>query len=334
MPFFSIVIPVYNTQDYLTECLESVVNQTFSDFEVLIVDDGSTDNSFDIIQSYAIIDSRIRVIHQENQGLFRARLTGIRNAVGKYYIGLDSDDYITIDCLKKVYEAIAYSQADIVNWNLQCFGESEEIIRCRLVPNYIYDSKQFLLNMIWTTNHSMCNKAIAFSCFEIESYEALGSGIQMSEDYALSAPAIARANTVYVLDETLYMYRKVGNSISYRGDLQMVKDEIRVSEFVQERMLELDILSEDILKADFSMFLVIIWSRIWNAFLKDNFDEGLSHWIHDNSYYQKSRKYETGATLKGLGLLVLHLFRSENYTALRLIARIIRFFRGNKIAGI
>lgn len=82
----TVVVPVYNEEEYLQECLRSLINQTFKDFEIILVDDGSTDNSLQICNEFAAKDSRIKVIHQTNQGMIRARYTGVRSAKGKYII--------------------------------------------------------------------------------------------------------------------------------------------------------------------------------------------------------------------------------------------------------
>lgn len=105
-PLISVIIPVYNVENYLCECLDSVLNQTYSFFEILLIDDGSTDSSGIICDNYMEQDTRIKVIHQQNNGLGHARNIGINAAVGKYIIFLDSDDYWRFDTLESLlYEA-------------------------------------------------------------------------------------------------------------------------------------------------------------------------------------------------------------------------------------
>ena len=96
----SIIVPVYNAAPYLPQCLDSLVNQTYRDIEIICVNDGSTDNSLDILKAYAERDSRILVIHQENQGLSDARNKGLENARGEWVMFVDSDDWIGTDCCK------------------------------------------------------------------------------------------------------------------------------------------------------------------------------------------------------------------------------------------
>ena len=94
MPLFSIIIPVYNVEKYLNKCVDSVLNQTFTDFEVILVDDGSTDNCPAICDSYAEKDKRVKVIHKPNGGLINARKSGLEIADGNYIGFVDSDDWI------------------------------------------------------------------------------------------------------------------------------------------------------------------------------------------------------------------------------------------------
>ncbi len=114
MPEISIIIPVYNTEKYLKKCLDSVVNQTMEDIEIICVDDGSTDSSADILDAYARKDGRIRVIHKKNHGLVSARKTGIAEAVGKYAGYVDSDDWIEPDMYEKLFEIMEKNQVELV----------------------------------------------------------------------------------------------------------------------------------------------------------------------------------------------------------------------------
>ena len=99
MPKFSIIIPVYNVEKYLVECLESIVNQSFKDFEVICVNDGSTDNSLEILQKYAENDERFKVLNQENQGQGIARNNALNIANGEYILFVDPDDFIELNML-------------------------------------------------------------------------------------------------------------------------------------------------------------------------------------------------------------------------------------------
>ena len=109
----SVIIPVYNVEPYLKQCMDSVVGQTLKDIEIICVDDGSTDNSLDILREYAAEDSRIQIIEQKNAGAGAARNNGMRYATGKYLSFLDSDDFFEPRMLEKAYDLAEKDQADL-----------------------------------------------------------------------------------------------------------------------------------------------------------------------------------------------------------------------------
>lgn len=112
----SIIIPVYNAGKYLYQCLDSIVNQTYENLEIIIVDDGSTDDSSKICDKYAQNDSRIKVVHKENEGVSKARNTGIEMATGDYYYFPDSDDYIETDTIDYLIKLIQLKKCEVVNF--------------------------------------------------------------------------------------------------------------------------------------------------------------------------------------------------------------------------
>lgn len=121
VPAVSVVIPVYNVEAYLCECVDSVLNQTMPDFEIILVDDGATDSSGRMCDEYANQDARIRVIHQPNGGLSAARNTGLDAATGEYVYFLDSDDYIAPHALEKLRDIAEKERADVVFFDASVF---------------------------------------------------------------------------------------------------------------------------------------------------------------------------------------------------------------------
>lgn len=113
-PFISVIVPVYNTSPYLSECLQSIVTQSFKDIEIICVNDGSTDNSLNILQAFAARDRRIKIISQPNRGLSAARNTGLREAKGRYVMFVDSDDSLFFGALGTAFKAAAGNCSDIV----------------------------------------------------------------------------------------------------------------------------------------------------------------------------------------------------------------------------
>lgn len=134
----SIIVPVYNTENYLEKCLYSLVNQTYKNIEIIIIDDGSPDNSMNIIQKFVLADNRVKVISQKNQGLSGARNTGMNNANGDYIMFIDSDDWIEIDTCEKAINASEKYNADVVFWSyIKEFSDSQK-------DNYLFDKTEII----------------------------------------------------------------------------------------------------------------------------------------------------------------------------------------------
>lgn len=119
MPKFSIIIPVYNVEDYIGKCLDSVFNQTFKDYEVIVVNDGTKDNSMEIVKEYDV-----KIINQENMGLSEARNTGVKKAKGEYILFLDSDDFIEKDLLKRINDS-SKNNPDIIRFQIEDYENNE-----------------------------------------------------------------------------------------------------------------------------------------------------------------------------------------------------------------
>lgn len=132
----SIIVPVYNVEKYLPQCLDSLVNQTYRDIEIICVNDGSTDNSQEILEKYAATDERVVIVCQENQGLSGARNTGIDAARGEWIMFVDSDDWIEHGTCRLALEAATGNQADSVLW-----AYSREYAGCSLPKYYIAEQK-------------------------------------------------------------------------------------------------------------------------------------------------------------------------------------------------
>ncbi|WP_196802954.1 glycosyltransferase family 2 protein [Candidatus Stoquefichus massiliensis] len=110
----SIVVPVYNVEQYLSRCIESLLDQSYSNIEIILVDDGSTDRCGSICDNYQLIDSRIKVFHKVNGGLSSARNCGIKHVNGQYTMFVDSDDFLDVDCIKKILRKINKSTEVVI----------------------------------------------------------------------------------------------------------------------------------------------------------------------------------------------------------------------------
>ncbi len=225
MATFSVIVPVYNAELYLRQALDSILYQSYPDFEVIMVDDGSTDGSGQICDEYAEKDQRFRVIHQINGGVTRARKTGIRNARYEYVTWVDADDYIgleTLNGLNKIINKYAPDMVAFGNTMIEQDGTTEEH-GCALESDKIYSTNQqgfydhliYDRRMINSENEirfELWGKAFKRSILK-DCMLAVPDSIRIGEDMAAVFPAICRCNTIYVSSMHSYFYRKTPGSI-------------------------------------------------------------------------------------------------------------------------
>ena len=220
---FSVIVPIYNIEKYLRRCIDSVLAQTFGDYELILVDDGSPDNCPAICDEYAKKDARIKVIHKENGGLVSARQAGIKEAVGDYVFHLDGDDAVCPDALENAYVIINEKHPDIVSFSYRPNrdGELGDVID-EIVPEGFYDreavKEQIHPNLL--PNESMKNlffflwgKAIKR---ELATKHQLNvdRSISLGEDVICGIPCYLEANSVYVSRKVAYLYTLRNDSIT------------------------------------------------------------------------------------------------------------------------
>lgn len=147
MPKVSIIVPVYNVEKYLSHCLDSLINQTLKDIEIIVVNDGATDNSPKIIEKYAQKDSRIRVVNQKNQGLSGARNSGVKIANGDYISFVDSDDWLDVNFIEKLYSSAIKNNADIAVGGMKRQREKSFKYRLNFKEEKVYTNLQDKLDV-------------------------------------------------------------------------------------------------------------------------------------------------------------------------------------------
>ena len=225
---FSVLIPVYNTEKYLEECLQSVLNQTYQDFEIVIVDDGSTDNSgaiCDKIQKN--YTNKIKVIHKENQGQLASRCNATRYAKGKYCIFMDADDLLTDRALETICENLKkYSFPDMLVYSFTYDKENKGQVPAKrffeegMVPQHELYEMLLIgigLNNVWTkavkTEIAQCNK------YDFSSYYSL----RCSEDALHSMAMIDQCQRVAYIYRPLYRYRIWDNATTRRYSMDRIE---------------------------------------------------------------------------------------------------------------
>lgn len=217
-PKISIIVPVYNVQDYLKKCLESILIQTFESFELILVNDGSTDASLDICKAYMNKDSRIKLISQKNKGLSAARNTGIECSCGEYICFIDSDDFIEKNYLQILYERIIKSNADIVMCEYFLTNQKGKKITNISFnePNNVKElsGKQILSYVVapkYMANVVSWNKLYKKSIFDNLKYN-VG---RFYEDEFIAFPLFFYTKKIAIIRIPLYNYVQRSNSIMH-----------------------------------------------------------------------------------------------------------------------
>ena len=227
IPFFSIVIPVYNAEQYLMQCFQSVADQSYSNFEVIIIDDGSLDGSGQLCDEQCKLDERFHVRHQKNKGASKARCEGIQAAKGQYIICIDSDDLLDRELLHTLYEVYVKYDPDIICYDYQEVNEhgkqgrrfTSSLDEGIYIQNDLIGLKKKLLYDTSQKNHNM--GVVPFSTWSkairrdiIELYSSLSpSGIRNGDDLVVTIPAICHSKSVYILHTVGYYYRILQNSM-------------------------------------------------------------------------------------------------------------------------
>lgn len=207
---FSIIVPVYNAEKYLNECIESILNQTFKDYELILVDDGSKDESGEICDRFSDGNDFISVLHKENGGQISARRLGLKNAKGEYCLFCDSDDFLELDALEKINKIIEQSKPDIIIYNAFSYDgiKKTDFVEHPFNDGIIKDrQKLYKTFMLSYSIDSLCMKAIKREIIDIDRDYSVFYKCPFGEDKLQTAPLLINAKTVYYLPERLYNYR-------------------------------------------------------------------------------------------------------------------------------
>ena len=226
MAEISVVIPVYNVEKYLKRCLDSIINQTFKDIEIICVDDGSTDGSHQILQEYAARDNRIVVLSQQNSGVAAARNNGLKKAKGKFIYFCDSDDCLHPQCFEIAHYFAIKHNADMVSFNFVENDEPElrnkkinpDDIEYKITDNPVllgsYREKFRVHFNVWTKLYRR------YLLDEVEFIEKIHF-----EDYPHTFAVMAKKPKTVILNQALYFYFIIKGSLSHiKGDKKQITD--------------------------------------------------------------------------------------------------------------
>ena len=212
----SVIVPIYNVEKYLDRCVNSIINQTYKNLEIILVDDGSPDNCPQMCDDYAKKDSRIRVVHKENGGLSDARNAGMKVATGEYVSFIDSDDYVSLDFYETLLQTMIDNDSDIVECSVVKFYEDnnfDEYSDDLKVTNY--DTLYALDGLISESpfKQHVWNKLYK-SSVALDIPYAVG---KLNEDEFWTYQVFGKAKKVTRINQTMYYYFQRGSSIMGNG---------------------------------------------------------------------------------------------------------------------
>lgn len=245
---FSIMTPVYKVERYLPECIESVLGQTYGNFEFILVDDGSPDHSGEICDEYAKKDSRIRVFHKPNGGLMHTRRYALERAQGDYYVFLDSDDYLSLDTLETLSRYISETGVDCVIYGFEWLRpEGTSHIKCSSYDcGRVITDKRELYNIVFNDEayNSLCRKCAKASCFDGRDHSRYYH-IKRGEDLLQSLEIIENAGSFLFIPESLYCYRVNPASITHSDSYEGYRANFEVRETVLEFLGKSGVFTEE-----------------------------------------------------------------------------------------
>ncbi|MGL5384034.1 MAG: glycosyltransferase family 2 protein [Culicoidibacterales bacterium] len=293
----SVIIAAYNVENYIEKCLVSVLNQRLHDIEIIIVNDGSTDNTLEIIKEQTSKDKRVKIVDKQNEGLVEARKSGLSVATGEYLLFVDGDDWLELDALEVLYRKAKSGDYDIVLYNgylsydnyKKPFKTYKEI----LGNDYFQDL------CIGSILPSLCFKFVKKSYIEINEIE-FATNISYAEDLATTSSLLMCAPNLAFISENLYNYYQRSNSITQTMNRQILEIDsalLQIEQQLKKRKLYTKYKNEFefMVNRQFSMYFLgeynshpILGKELYNMYKKRKID------IYQNRYFlaemKKSRK--------------------------------------------
>lgn len=276
MPILSVVIPVYNGRRYLSECLSSVFAQSFTDYEVICVDDGSTDKSSEIVEFYAERHPNVRLVKQSNMGVSEARNRGVFEACGKYIHFLDQDDLIKPAMYEVIVGELEKKSYDFVCCDIEFFGKSRSQIIAQPVDGDMEmlagtsEHRRYLRSFFLESNGqgAVWNKVFSRD-FVLSNIRFISRGLVKSEDTTFSYVAMLKMRLIKFIHQPLYEYRVRKNSQSRVGKVDDVILTIRMLEHLDEASRSTDC-AEKLIRSTYNGYL------IYGLYKKSLLQNGLS----------------------------------------------------------
>lgn len=277
---FSIIVPVYNVEKYLVKCLDSLINQTYTNIEIICINDGSTDNSLKILNEYARVDSRVIVINQENQGVSIARNKGLDTATGDYVFFIDADDWINLNTCEIINKKILqYKNPDVIQYQhiVNVLSGEERFISNRYNKEVFTNAFEDLENLITNSSVVYCWDKVYNINFLKKNNIRFPANIKTFEDYIFIAMIYKYNPIVLIINDYLYTYNQNIDSVCHKDSYYRFLINKEAFKKLQEEFCTVD--NENLVLISYKYYLKNIlglWNDLYFSSYKSEFLEELS----------------------------------------------------------
>lgn len=323
---FSILVPIYNVGKCIDEMLASIDAQTFRDFELVLVDDGSTDGCQDVCDDYCAANSGAKVIHKPNGGLISARRVGISHALGEYVLFVDADDMLKSNALEDINRVIEEYSSDIVIYNADIFdGNSRQPFFEHELPEGPVKDKRVIYDKLFLSYsmNSMCLKAMKRTLLDADRDYSEFYDCSVAEDLLQSVPVYIAAENIYYLDKALYDYR-TDSGMTHKCNPSYYSSNRRINLDIRERLKNEGI--EDLDKKAAFHILIAAYAGTTQMKYADRADNGLLESIRSDDEFQRSWDLVWNSPYAGFfskkQKLLLKLLHDGNFGMIKLLLKI------------
>lgn len=339
--FFTVIVAIYNAERTLKKCIDSILNQAYSDFEVLLIDDGSTDNSLEICNKLKITDVRIKVYHKSNGGPCSARNFGIKKSQGKYIVYVDADDTVDNDHLLEISKIIEdYNDIDMIVFNYRkiCVDYYQDsgfnfLINTskKKINKGFYNKKQMkkLLypNIFFIGDFNLANWRVAYNRDLLLKHYCKNENIIYYEDYCYAYECLYNARSIYFLDKILYYYNKTNENSLTSVEKNSLDNVLIAYEYIFKKMHNKNNVIDAQLNDSFVFYInnalfkmcknhknninfrPLRWNK-YSKFIKKNYSKMLSHLL---------KTYVDPSKVKPNFKNIYNILRKESYMTYCLI---------------
>ena len=327
MPKITVILPIYNVEKYLSQCLDSIVNQTFKDFECICVNDGSTDNSLSILKEYASKDNRIKIINQEHKEASAARNAGLKNTCCQYITFVDSDDWVDKNYLQFLYEVIEKNDSDVVACNYEEYHEKEN----KFVPNILPQERKLCSNDKYSVRigkayaqPTVWNKIIKTKFLkdnDIKFFE----GFFACEDSPFIALIFIFLKKITYIEDILYFYRR-----QRKTSLSSNKEKLFIGKVHNFIKLIEDIINRDMFNNDIFCYTykLLFWDL--SSFCRKNYSDDERQKVLDSTLKlikqiennKDKLSFKNILKLKTLKFILVN-FKVKSYKIIRILKNFI-----------